>query len=376
MEHLVHLVHTLASFALVLGVLVSIHEMGHYLAARWCGVHAEVFSLGFGPALKSWTDRRGTEWRISLLPLGGYVRMHGMTPDAQAAAEEAGLPYYPDAAYSGKPVASRALIAAAGPIANFLLAMVLFAGLQLYEGRALTDAKGQTVALPVVDQVLPDSAAAKAGLRPGDDIVAVNGAPIQHFDELRSYVEANVGHDLSLGVLRGTQHLVLIAHIPPPTAGGTGKLGVTSALSVTEPVSFAAAVVGGVTETWETLAAMVVGLAHIVTTGAGVRDLGGPIMIAHLSGEVADRGITSMIKFIALLSVNLGLVNLLPIPVLDGGHLMFYAAEALRGRPVPARAQEYGYRVGIAFIVCVFVLISFNDLKNQGAFLWVQHLMG
>jgi regulator of sigma E protease len=368
MEHLTHIAHTAGSFALVLGVLVSIHELGHYLAARWCGVHVEVFSLGFGPALKSWVDRRGTEWRISALPLGGYVRMHGMSPDAKNDAEAQGLPYRAADAYIEKPVGSRAIVAAAGPIANFVLAAVLFA--------ALLAGQGRVVPLPVVGEVMPASAAALAGLQPGDDIRAVDGVKVSDFEQLRDIVRVNAGHDLLLAVHRGTQDMTVHAHILRAAGSLDGQLGVSSGRAITVPVSLGAALVGGVTETWTTLREMFIGLAHVITSGAGVKDLGGPIMIAHMSGQVADMGLSSLVRFIALLSVNLGLVNLLPIPVLDGGHLMFYAAEALRGRPVPVRAQEYGYRVGIALIVCVFVLISINDLKNEGAFLWVQHLIG
>ncbi len=365
MDHLSHMAHTIGSFVLVLGVLVSIHELGHYIAARVCGVHVEVFSLGFGPALKSWYDKRGTEWRISLLPLGGYVRMHGMTADAANEARASGTPYRAAQAYIEKPVASRAFVAAAGPMANFLLAVVLFAGLLGIQGRP--------VDLPVVGEVSPNTAAATAGLQSGDVIRTVDGVPIADFSQLRDIVQVSTGRDLLLAVQRGTQHMSVKVHILPGGANGAGLLGVTSGKAQAVPVGPFWAIIGGFTETWNTFAAQVGGLVAVITSGAGVRDLGGPIMIAHLSGQVADLGIGSLIKFMALLSVNLGLVNLLPIPVLDGGHLMFYAAEALRGRPVPARTQEYGYRLGLAFIVCLFLMISINDLKREGAFLWVQH---
>ncbi|HTZ71309.1 MAG TPA: RIP metalloprotease RseP [Acetobacteraceae bacterium] len=368
MDSLLHILHTVASFALVLGVLVFVHELGHYLAARWCGVHVEVFSIGFGPALKSWVDRHETEWRISALPLGGYVRMHGMTPDAEAEAAARGVPFRPDQAYTRKSVGRRSIVAFAGPAANFLLAIVLFAGLLALEGRP--------VPLAVVGDVQAGSAAATAGLKTGDEIRAVAGVKIADFDQLRAIVQVNAGHDLALAVHRGTQDLSLEAHILLDARSGKGLLGITSGRAETVPVGLGAALLGGFTETWDMLSQMFGGLVHIITSGAGVKDLGGPIMIADLSGRVATMGVASLVKFIALLSVNLGLVNLLPIPVLDGGHLMFYAAEALRGRPVPARAQEYGYRVGIAIIGFVFLMISFNDLQREGAFLWVRHLIG
>jgi regulator of sigma E protease len=369
MSHIGHLLQTLASFALVLGILVSIHELGHYFAARWAGIKVEAFSIGFGPALKSWVDRRGTVWKICALPLGGYVKMYGMSPDARAEAEAAGEVFNEREAYSAKPVAKRAIVAAAGPVANFLLAIVLFG--------ALLATVGKQIPLPVVGEVVANTAAANAGLQPGDEIRAVDGTPIATFLDLRRVVGASADHDLKLTIHRGAANIVVPVHIL--SSGGihpVGKLGVTSGKSETVRVGVAGALVGGVQQTWDMVDQTVAGLAAIVTTGQGADDLGGPIMIAHLSGEVAQLGIVSLISFIALLSVNLGLVNLLPIPVLDGGHLMFYAAEALRGRPVPPRAQEYGYRVGICFIACVFVFVSWNDLVREGAFKWVAHLAG
>jgi regulator of sigma E protease len=366
--YIFHLVHVVASFALVLGVLVFIHELGHYAAARWCGIHVEVFSLGFGPAIRTWMDSRGTAWKICVLPLGGYVKMHGMTMEANAEPAD-GTPsaYRAAEAYAEKKVGYRAIVAAAGPAANFILAIVLFAGLLMVQGRP--------VPLAVVDDVRADTAAAHAGLIRGDEIRSVDGVAIADFDGLRAIIKADVGRDVALGVHRGTADLTLRTHILPGP-DGTGLLGVTSGAARIEPVSFGGAVIGGFTTTWDVLSQLFTGLAHIITTGTGARDLGGPIMIAHMSGQVADMGVISFVKFIALLSVNLGLVNLLPIPVLDGGHLMFYFAEWLRGRPVPPRAQEYGYRVGLALIVCVFLAVSMNDLKREGAFAWLHHLIG
>jgi regulator of sigma E protease len=370
MAQILHMVQTLASFALVLGILVSIHELGHYFAARWCGIGVEAFSLGFGPALKSWTDRRGTVWKICLLPLGGYVKMYGMSPTAREEAAEAGEPFRAEEAYAEKHVGRRALVAFAGPLANFLLAIVLYSALLFTVGRQ--------VPLPVVGQVMEHSAAADAGLLPGDRITAVDGKAVSQFAELRDIIAADPGRDVKLSVTRGSARLVLQAHIQAVGGAGAavGRLGVISGKSNFESVGFLGAIAGGATETWELLRQTIMGLVNIVVSGQGADELGGPIMIAHLSGQVAQLGLASLVSFIALLSVNLGMVNLLPVPVLDGGHLMFYAAEALRGRPVPPRAQEYGYRVGIALIACVFVFVSWNDLVREGAFRWVAHLRG
>jgi regulator of sigma E protease len=370
MSGIFHLVQTLASFALVLGILVSIHELGHYAAARWCGIGVEAFSLGFGPALKSWTDRRGTVWKLSALPLGGYVKMHGMSLTARQDAADAGEEYRAEEAYAEKHVGKRAIVAFAGPLANFVLAIVLFSALLMTVGRQ--------VPLPVVGQVMPDSAAAHAGLLPGDTITAVDGVRVGKFVELRDIIAADAGRDVKLSVTRAQATLVLPVHVQTASgAGGTvGRLGVVSGKSVFESVGPLEALAGGAAQTWDLLRQTLIGLVNIVTSGQGADELGGPIMIAQLSGKVAQMGVVSLLTFIALLSVNLGLVNLLPIPVLDGGHLMFYAAEAVRGRPVPARAQEYGYRVGIALIACVFVFVSWNDLVRADAFRWVAHLRG
>ncbi len=371
MSSLAHLVQTLGSFALVLGVLITIHELGHYAAARWRGIYVEAFSVGFGPALVSWTDRRGTVWKICALPLGGFVKMHGMAinvADEQAIDTASARP---GEAYFEKSVASRSIVAAAGPVANFALAIVLFTLLFAIVGRQ--------VPLPVLGEVLPGSAAAQAGLRPGDSVRAISGQPIASFDELRRIVSGQAGHTIDLAIHRGEADLSVPVTIQPATAGDLteGRLGVRNSGAVaTLRMGPVQALRAGVTETgvvlWQTLQ----GLGHILTTGHGVRELGGPIAIASMSGKVAQLGIASLVGFIALLSINLGLMNLMPIPILDGGHLMFYAAEAVRGRPLPPRALDYGYRVGFAIIASLFVFISWNDLVHTGAVQWVAHLIG
>jgi regulator of sigma E protease len=367
LEQAIHLAQTLAIFAFVLGVLVFIHEMGHYLAARACGITVEAFSLGFGPALKSWPDRRGTVWKICILPLGGYVKMYGMSPEARADADAAGEVFRAGEAYCEKPVWQRSIVAAAGPVANFLLAIVLFG--------VLLGTTGRQVALPVVGKVIADSAAAHAGLQLNDQILAVNGQAVTDFDQLRQVVVANPNKDVTLALHRGSTDLTVVAHVlAGPT--GAGILGVQSGGTRIDPVSLPAALAGGFTQTWDLLNQIVLGLISLVTGQTSADNLGGVISIADMSGRAARLGLVSLLTWIAALSVNLGLVNLLPIPVLDGGHLMFYAAEAVRGRPVPVRAQEYGYRVGIAIIASIFVFAFRNDLEREGAFRWVAHLIG
>ena len=374
MSSVLNILQAIASRALVLGVLVFIHEMGHYLAARWRGVHVEAFSIGFGPRLLSWTDRHETVWKLCALPLGGFVKMHGMSVDVtheQATDQEAIRHGH---AFFEKSVLSRTIVVAAGPIANFLLAAMLYSGLYATIGRPVADPNAPAI----VGEVAPGSSAAAAGLKPGDAIRAVDTTKIAAFEDLRRIVAANVGHTLALQVHRGTQDLTLQALIKPkPGDASVGQLGISAGVeAINVRLGPVAAILAGVRNTgfvlWQTLS----GLVHIITTGQGVHDLAGPIGVVVISGQVAKLGLAAVITFTAFLSINLGLVNLLPIPVLDGGHLMFYAAEALRGRPLPQRALEYGYRLGLAFIATFFLFISWNDLVHTGAVRWVANLIG
>jgi regulator of sigma E protease len=369
MATLAHGLQTLLSFALVLGVLVFVHELGHYLAARWRGVHAEAFSIGFGRALVSWTDRRGTVWKISALPLGGYVRMHGMADpaDIEAADRQA---IRQGQAFFAKSVLSRAIVVAAGPAANFVLAIVLYT--------LLFAAFGRSVPLPVVGTVQPGSAAATAGLQPGDRIDAVDGTRIAEFESLRRIVAAEPGRAVTLAITRAGHALTL-----PVTIGGTaaegkgaGRLGITSGALRTERVGPAGAVVQGVAQFGEVVGQTVAGIARMVGSGQGTDQVGGLLTIARLSGQQAALGIANLLNFMAVVSINLGLVNLLPIPVLDGGFLLFFLAEALRGRPLPRRAQEFGYRAGFAMIGAIFVLATWNDLAHLGLFHWASGVVG
>ena len=374
MSSILSILEAIASRALVLGVLVFIHEMGHYLAARWRGIHVEAFSIGFGPKLLSWTDRHETVWKLCALPLGGFVKMHGMSIDVaheQATDQEAIRHGH---AFFEKSVLSRTIVVAAGPIANFLLAAVLYSGLYATIGRPVADPNAPAI----VGEVAPGSSAAAAGLMPGDAIRAVDATKIAAFEDLRRIVSVNVGHTLALQVHRGTQDITVQALIKPkPGDAAVGQLGISAGVdAINERLGPLEAVVAGARNTgfvlWQTLS----GLVHIITTGLGVHDLAGPIGVVVISGQVAKLGLAAVITFTAFLSINLGLVNLLPIPVLDGGHLMFYAAEALRGRPLPQRALEYGYRLGFAFIATFFLFISWNDLVHTGAVRWVAHLIG
>jgi regulator of sigma E protease len=357
------------AFVVVLGILVFVHELGHYLAARWRGVHVEVFSIGFGRALTSWTDRAGTVWKLAWLPLGGYVKMHGQerpedVPDSVRAAWVRGYTFHE------KPVGSRAIIVAAGPAANFVLAMVLFAGLFATMGRPVT--------LPVVGDVLAGSAAARAGLQAHDTIEAIDGAPIHNFEDIQKIISSHPDDRMVLTVKRGDETLQLPVTTEVREAGGKkiGQLGVRGGAVAYQHLSLPAAIWGGVEQTWSLTVETVKGVGQMIAGERGTEDLGGPLRIAQLSGQVAELGAASLVSFIAILSVNLGLINLFPIPVLDGGHLLFYFVEAIRGRPLSPRALEYGFRAGLALLAGLFVFATWNDLAHIGLFRWVAGLMG
>ena len=363
------LLRTVISFAVVLGVLVFFHEFGHYLAARWRGVYVEVFSIGFGQALVSWTARSGTHWKIGWLPLGGYVKLHGQERP-QDVPEEVRAHWMPGKTFHEKSVLSRAIIVAAGPIANFVLAALVFAFLFAVVGRPLT--------LPIVGGVLPQSAAAQAGLQPGDTINSIAGQPIHDFKDIQHIVTTRAGDKLSIVIERNGKRQQLSVTPQQRDVNGqeVGLLGISGSKMIYQHVSLPEAVWSGVTETWHVTAETVTGVAQMITGQRGTQDLGGPLRIAELSGEVAALGMASLLSFIAVLSVNLGLINLFPIPILDGGHLLFYLFEAVLGRPLPPRAQEYGFRAGLALLAGLFIFATWNDLTQLGLFHWVSGLIG
>lgn len=393
--------HSSLAFLVVLGVLVFVHEFGHYLAARLVGVHVEVFSIGFGPAIASWTDRVGTVWKLAWLPFGGYVKLHGQERPQQVAPEPRGpsraglaitawreraglarkaaapptVETMSDVVFEDEPkvwmagrifhektVGARAIVVAAGPVANFLLAMVLFAMLFATAGRP--------VVLPVAGDVLPDSAAAHAGLKTDDRILSIDGAPVATFEDLQRIISAHPAEKLTITIRRGDTTLDLPVLTDSHVVGGEkiGMLGIRGGKVEYQPVSLPQALIGGVTQTWQVTSETIVGVGQMISGRRGTEDLGGPLRIAQLSGQVAELGLASLLSFIAVLSVNLGLINLFPIPVLDGGHLLFYLAEAIRGRPLPPRAQEYGFRAGLAFLAGLFILATWNDLSHLGIF--------
>lgn len=350
-------------FLAILTVLVFVHELGHFWVARRNGVRVEVFSVGFGPELFGFTDRAGTRWKFSAIPLGGYVKMFGdagaaSTPGddlPQMSPEEKAL------AFHHKRLGQRAAIVAAGPAANFLFAIVLAALLFMTVGRPFTP--------PEVGSVLPESAAARAGLQPGDRIVGLGGSRIDRFEDIQRIVQLNPGTPLTAVIERDGERLTLTVtperHEEIDRFGNVhvfGRLGI--ARSGLETVRL-----GPLEALWaagEHTVVMTRMILHVVgqmITGARPADeIGGVVRIAHLSGEVSQVGLVAVVNFMIMLSINLGLINLFPIPMLDGGHLLFYAIEAIRGRPLGPRAQEYGFRIGFALVIGLMLFATWNDL--------------
>jgi regulator of sigma E protease len=356
------LLRTIAAFIIDIGVLIFIHELGHYLAARSQGVTVEVFSVGFGPALARFKAKSGTVWQISALPLGGYVKMQGWGEESSTAPARPG-------SFAAAPLRSKAVIVAAGPLANLLLAVVIYAGVFMGAGQITTQ--------PVVSQMQPGSPAAASHLLPGDRVLAIGGTAIANFSDLQQIVVGHPDTVLDFTIERGGTTLSLPVTVGDATLDGEkiGHLGVIGTQSTLRRLPPGQAIAAAFQETGRQISAWFSGLGTLIMQHKGLRDLAGPLGIAEISGQAAAMGLVPLISLIALLSINLGLVNLIPIPVLDGGHLLFYAVEALIRRPVPEQAREAGLRVGVALILSLVVLVTFNDLARLGAVSWFTHLL-
>jgi regulator of sigma E protease len=357
-------------FLVVLTVVVFFHELGHFLVARWNGVRVDAFSVGFGPELWGRTDRYGTRWKISAIPLGGYVKFHGDADAASTPDFEAGQAMGPEErsySFMHKRVGQRAAIVAAGPIANFILAIVIFTGIYMFVGKPIAD--------PLISTVQEASPAEEAGFKVGDIIRSVNGEEIRSFTEIPRIVAPNPGRPLNFVVEReGRQvRLVVTPRMEERTDqfGNKQSMGFIGISNNSEAANFRFEKLGpgqsvgaAVAETWFIVTRTLGYLRDIVTGFQSADQLGGPIRIAKVSGDVATLGPVALINLAAVLSVSIGLLNLFPIPMLDGGHLVFYALEALRGRPLSEKAQEFGFRIGLAIVLMLMVFATWNDLTQ------------
>jgi regulator of sigma E protease len=368
---------TLLAFVGVIGPLVFVHEMGHYLAGRWFGVKAEAFSIGFGREIAGFTDRRGTRWKFGWLPLGGYVRFAGdMNPASQPTVEWLSLPAVERArTFQAKRVWQRAIIVAAGPVVNFVVAILILAGFAHFYG--------QRYAPPVVGQVVAASPAARAGLLVGDRILSLDGRKIDSFAEIAQYALMRPGETIPVDIERGG-----LARTIPVTIGTIhqrdrfgndyriGRVGIGSPPSVYRPVSLLAAPAIGASQVVDIIRGSLDAIGQIITGRRSIDELGGPLKIAKVSGEQMALGWPQFVWLIALVSINLGFINLLPVPMLDGGHLLFYAIEAVRRRPVDQRVQEWAFRGGLAALLALMVFVTVNDLGQFGLWHSLAGLIG
>ncbi len=367
--------NTILWFLVVLSIIVFVHEWGHYYVARRNNVRVEVFSIGFGPEIFGWYDKAGTRWRVSAIPLGGYVRMFGMAdeveetdgqgdrtePAAMAFLEGDSHPVTEDereVSFAHKTVGQRAAIVFAGPAINFIFAIVILAAIAMTAG--VPNVKVS------VGEVIPGSAAEAAGMAPEDVIVSLNGVAVESPRDVQRIVIGNPGVQLPVVITRagGDVELFVTPQAADQNGETVGRLGIRmqGELGDYEQLNpFMAAWFGiertaGIT--WQAL----VNIGNLLIGQGNFKELGGPIAIAQMSGQAAEQGVLQFFFFMAVLSINLGLINLFPIPILDGGHLLFMGIEALRGKPLGERAQEYGLRIGLALVLLLMVSVTWNDI--------------
>jgi len=355
-------------YLLLITPIVFFHELGHFSVARACGVRVETFSIGFGPIIASWRDRKNTLWKICWFPIGGYVKFFG-DMDAASAPDRENMEKMPAAdravAFPFKPLYQRAMIVAAGPVANFVLALVILSGLLL--------ALGKAVSLPIVVTVTPHGPAAAAGIKPGDLVTKIDDNKIESFDDIPAYLWVRPVEPLTVTVARDGKPLVFrvvpqvmeikdglgaVHHVP--------ALGISTVFSKKTVRIVRYGPVGAVAEAgnevWDIASSTLGYLGRVVTGQVGASELHGPVGMAVISKKVASISFLALVNLAALISVSIGLVNLFPIPILDGGHLLYYGCEAVLGRPLGARAQDVGFRLGLAVVLALFVFLTWNDL--------------
>jgi regulator of sigma E protease len=364
-------------FLAVIGPLIFIHELGHYFVGRWFGVKAEAFSIGFGKELIGWTDRRGTRWKIAALPLGGYVRFAGdMNPAGQPSPEWLALPAEERRqTFQAKPVWQRFLIVFAGPAVNLLVAVLLFA--------AVLSIYGEPVTPPVVAGFAPHSVAEQAGLHKGDRITAIDGEPMRRFQDVGFYVSLRPDTDMTVDLLRDGRALSI------PLRSGlqmeddglgskheVGMLGIASGGGAMQPVAWRDLPGRSAWYSWTSFKATLTGILQVIGGERSAKELNGPVGVARVAGEMASVGWFAILALMAGISINLGFINLLPIPMLDGGHLLFYVLEAVRRRPVGPQVQEWAFRSGLALLLGLMLFVTFNDLGSAGLWQKLAGLMG
>jgi regulator of sigma E protease len=376
MEHFLSLAHQYAlPFIAVISVVVFVHEYGHYLVARMCGIKVVSFSIGFGPKLFGWTDKQGTVWQVSLLPLGGYVKMYG---DADAASspgeavktmteEEKKISFY------HQPVDKRIAVVSAGPVSNYAFAIIVLAALFMFQGQPFSP--------PTVGSLTENSVAGRAGLVQGDRVISIDGSEISRFEEIKRIVSMNSGTAMQVVVERNGERSNF-SITPEVTTekdrfGGQhtfGRIGIVSEQLEYKKWPPHKALGYAVLDAWNMSVDTLKALGQIIAGTRGSGEIGGPLRIAEMSGKVAQDGISALIYFMAVISINLGLINLFPIPLLDGGHILFYSLEKLLGRPLKEQTQEIGMRIGLTFVITLMLFATWNDLVHLEVFSKIKNL--
>ena len=354
------------SFIFIISIIVFIHEFGHFYVARLCGVQIEEFALGFGKELIGFNDKKGTRWKFCLIPLGGYVKMYGdkngdSMPDLEAVKN---MPEEEKKkSFIFKNVYQRIAIVGAGPIANFLLAITIFT--------FLFQVNGVSTVMPVIGEVVENSAAAEAGLQKGDKVLSVDAKEIADFEEIREIVSQSADKKLQLKILRNEE--VINVEVTPKFKVTkdlfgdeikVGMLGVASSAVSYQELNFGQSFIHANKETYRVSIAIFKAIGELVTGRRRLEELGGPIKIATYTGKTVDMGIVAVFWFMAMISVNLGVMNLLPVPVLDGGHLFYYLCEVIFRKPLPQKAQQIGFQLGFSLVMALMLLTTFNDVRG------------
>jgi len=364
------------AFLGAIGPLIVFHELGHYWVARWFGVGAEAFSIGFGKEVAGWTDKRGTRWKIGLLPLGGYVKFIGDSDPSSGTGQSADLPAdLARQSFHIRPPWQRFLIVLAGPMANFLIAILIFA--------AFFAAYGVPQTPTIVRKVIVGGAAEQAGIKAGDRILEIAGRSTATFEDLQNVVMLRPAETVAIHVQRNGQLLVISARLGAVDQADRfgqrfriGQLGVAGGPHELVRIPPLQLIPKAVSTTVKTTQSMIDGLWQIISGRRSLQDLGGPLRMAQIAGQTASLGLFEFIQLIAFFSINLGFINLLPIPMLDGGHLVLYAIEGVRRRPASERVVEWAFRGGLAFLLALMLVATFNDLSFFGLWDGVGRLIG